>query len=113
MPRAYTPRTRRQDSALYRRAAARRGCVGSDVILKAALLLSRLRPGGVFNEWELTVECWRADPRRFGMVGFEDRYPDHKRVYSHFIKMAPLIGRCGVNRYRLTDEGRAEAESLS
>ena len=33
-----------------------------------------------FSEWDLTVATWKRNPNRFGCRGYEDRYPDHKRV---------------------------------
>jgi hypothetical protein len=33
-----------------------------------------------FTEWELTIAAWKRNRNRFGLRGFEERYPDHKRV---------------------------------
>lgn len=74
-----------------------------------------------FSEWDLTVATWKRDPNRFGCRGYEDRYPDHKRVMMEIMgttkKDNPIrrgwLERTRSNYYRITDIGRAEANKLS
>jgi len=74
-----------------------------------------------FSEWDLTVATWKRNPNRFGCRGYEDRYPDHKRVMMEIMgttkKDNPLrrgwFERTRANHYRLTDLGRSEADHLS
>lgn len=73
-----------------------------------------------FSEWDLTVATWKRNPNRFGCRGYEDRYPDHKRVMMEIMgttkKDNPIrrgwLERSRSNYYRMTDIGRAEAERL-
>lgn len=73
-----------------------------------------------FSEWDLTVAAWKRDRNRFGCRGYEDQYPDHKRVMTeifltdkkdnpvvrgHIVKVRP-------NYYQLTPLGLAEADRL-
>jgi len=74
-----------------------------------------------FSEWDLTVATWKRNPNRFGCRGYEDQYPDHKRVMMEIMgttkKDNPLrrgwLERVRQNTYRLTNIGRTEAEKLS
>lgn len=74
-----------------------------------------------FSEWDLTVATWKRNQNRFGCRGYEDRYPDHKRVMMEIMgttkKENPLrrgwFERTRSNFYKLTDVGRAEADHLS
>ena len=72
-----------------------------------------------FTEWDLTVATWKRDPNRFGCRGYEDRYPDHKRVMMEIMgnkKDNPVrlgrIVKTRPNHYRITDLGRSEADRL-
>jgi len=73
-----------------------------------------------FTEWDLTVSTWKRNPNRFGCRGYEDLYPDHKRVMMEIMgstkKDNPLrrgwIEKTRANHYRLTDIGRSEADRL-
>lgn len=73
-----------------------------------------------FSEWDLTVATWKRNPNRFGARGYEDRYPDHKRVMMEIMgttkKDNPIrrgwIERSRPNHYRMTDIGRAEVDHL-
>ena len=72
-----------------------------------------------FNEWELTVASWQRDPKRFGLRGFEDEHPDHKRVMNEIMGKRPnnpvqmqYITKVRPNTYTLTPLGYAEAERL-
>ena len=73
-----------------------------------------------FTEWDLTVATWKRDPNRFGCRGYEDKYPDHKRVMMEIMgnkKDNPVrLGRIvkpHPNHYRLTDLGRSEADRMN
>ena len=80
-----------------------------------------LTNGGVseFSEWELTVAAWKRDRERFGLRGFKDDFPDHKRVMMEIMGQKPhnplqlkLMEKLRPNYYRLTDTGRQEATRL-
>lgn len=74
-----------------------------------------------FSEWDLTVATWKRNPNRFGARGYEEQYPDHKRVMMEIMgttkKDNPLrrgwIERSRPNHYQLTDIGRSEVGRLS
>ena len=74
-----------------------------------------------FSEWDLTVVTWKCNPNRFGCRGYEDQYPDHKRVAMEIMgttgKENPVrrgwLEKVRQNTYRLTNLGRAEAQKLS
>jgi hypothetical protein len=74
-----------------------------------------------FSEWDLTVSTWKRNPNRFGARGYEDAYPDHKRVMMEIMgttkKDNPLrrgwLERDRPNHYRITDIGRSEVDRLS
>jgi hypothetical protein len=72
-----------------------------------------------FTEWELTVAAWKRDPARFGLRGYEQKYPDHKRVMSEIMGSKPTnpvqlrhIEKVRPSTYRLTALGRSEATRL-
>jgi hypothetical protein len=72
-----------------------------------------------FTEWELTVAAWRRDPARFGLRGYEQKYPDHKRVMSEIMGSKPSnpvqlrhIEKIRPSTYKLTALGRSEAARL-
>ena len=89
------------------------------VILLAAADLAA-DGSGEFSEWDLTVASWRRDQNRFGCRGYEDEYPDHKRVMMEIMgkkkKDNPIrqgwVERVRPNFYRMTALGLAEAERL-
>ena len=91
----------------------------TQTILLAANDLSR-KGKEVFTEWDLTVEAWRRDPARFGCRGYEDKYPDHKRVMMEIMSRKkrdnPLrrghMEKVRPNYYSITSLGKAEAERL-
>jgi len=74
-----------------------------------------------FSEWDLTVATWKRNPNRFGCRGYEDQYPDHKRVMMEIMgttkKDNPIrrgwLERIRTNYYRVTDIGRSEADRIS
>jgi hypothetical protein len=72
-----------------------------------------------FSEWDLTVAAWTLDRLRFGLRGYAQSHPDHKRV------MMEIMGKKGSspvqqkylekirpNYYRLTPLGKAIAAGL-
>jgi hypothetical protein len=72
-----------------------------------------------FSEWELTVASWRRDRDRFGLRGYQEHYPDHKRVMMEIMGQKPhnpihlkLMEKLRPNYYRLTSFGRDEANRL-
>ena len=74
-----------------------------------------------FSEWDLTVAAWKLDASRFGCRGYEDVYPDHKRVMMEIMsrkkKDNPLrrgwMEKVRPNHYRVTPLGVAEAQRIS
>ena len=90
----------------------------AQVILMAAddLMTSGSRE---FTEWELTVASWNRDKARFGLRGYDQTYPDHKRVMMEIMGKKPqnpvtlgLMEKVRPNVYRLTPLGQAEAARL-
>ena len=80
----------------------------AQVILMAA---DDLMTGGSreFTEWELTVASWNRDKARFGLRGYDQTYPDHKRVMMEIMGKKPqnpvtlgLMEKIRPNVYRLT-----------
>lgn len=90
----------------------------ADTILQAALTLTDSGKDE-FSEWELSVAAWEIDPIRFGMGGFEDQHPDHKRVFAELtgekvsnpVRLGQLV-RTRPNCFRLTSAGRHAAFSI-
>lgn len=99
-------------------AVKRQMTAAQEILLAAAGLAER----GLyeFSEWDLTVEAWKHDHNRFGCRGYEDRYPDHKRVMMEIMgqtkKDNPVrqgwIRRSRTNYYEVTSLGTAEASRL-
>jgi hypothetical protein len=90
----------------------------AQVILLAA---DDLMSGGAaeFSEWDLTVASWSRDRTRFGLRGYDQKYPDHKRVMMEIMGQKPqnpltqgLMEKIRPNVYRLTQLGRAMAVRL-
>src|SRR3989441_6736992 len=73
-----------------------------------------------FSEWDLTVAAWKRNKNKFGARGYEDQYPDHKRVMIEIMardkKDNPLrqgwLEKTRANHYRITALGEGEAERL-
>jgi hypothetical protein len=72
-----------------------------------------------FSEWELTVAAWGRDRFRFGLRGYAQTYPDHKRVMMEIMgaKASNPISqkymeKVRPNYYRLTPLGRTVAARL-
>src|SRR4051794_10972772 len=69
-----------------------------------------------FSEWDLTVASWARDRTRFGLRGYDQKHPDHKRVMMEIMGQKPqnpltqgLMEKLRPNVYRLTPLGRAMA----
>src|SRR5437763_10697063 len=72
-----------------------------------------------FSEWDLTVASWARDRHRFGLRGYGQKFPDHKRVMMEIMGRKPqnpvmrgLLTKVRPNTYRLSPLGRAEAVRL-
>lgn len=72
-----------------------------------------------FSEWELTVAAWNRDRLRFGLRGYANIHPDHKRVMMEIMgnkASNPILLRymekTRPNHYRLTPLGRVQASHL-
>ena len=70
-----------------------------------------------FTEWDLTVVTWKRNQIKFGCRGYENLYPDHKRVMMEIMatskKDSPIrrgwIVKIRPNVYCLTNVGKTEA----
>ena len=89
-----------------------------EVLLAAAKLTNNTKKE--FTEWELTVETWRLNKNRWGLRGYESKYPNHKRVMNEIMATGTqkIIGKGWLekirpNYYKLTSLGLAKADSLS
>lgn len=95
------------------------GLTAAEEILLAAADLASAGTS-TFTEWDLTVAAWKRNRNRFGLRGYEDSHPDHKRVMTEIMgKTKPdnpirrgLVEKAAVNRYRITPLGLAEAERI-
>lgn len=73
-----------------------------------------------FSEWDLTVAAWKRNKNRFGCRGYEEDYPDHKRVMMEIMsrkkKDNPLrrgfLTKVRTNYYDITSLGESEASRL-
>ena len=72
-----------------------------------------------FSEWDLTVAAWTLNPLRFGLRGYAQAHPDHKRVMMEIMgkkASSPVqqkyLEKTRPNYYRLTPLGRAIAAGL-
>jgi hypothetical protein len=72
-----------------------------------------------FTEWDLTVAAWGRDRTRFGLRGYDQKHPDHKRVMMEIMGQKPqnplalgFMEKIRPNIYRLTPLGRAVATRL-
>jgi len=90
----------------------------SEIVLLAA---SDLTAAGnqEFSEWDLTVAAWSLDRFRFGLRGYAQSYPDHKRVMMEIMGQKPsspvqqkYLEKVRPNYYRLTPLGRNAASRL-
>jgi len=97
----------------------REGLTAVEEVLLAAAELSN-KSKEEFSEWELTVKAWLLNKNRWGLRGFEEKYPDHKRVMNEIMSSGTqkIVGRGWVekvrpNYYKLTSAGLAMASSIS
>ncbi len=86
----------------------------SDEVLLAAASLAQGDPEREFTEWELTVAAWKLNNNRWGLRGFENEYPDHKRVMMEVMGHGGLVSehlllRTRTNRYKITSAGLARS----
>lgn len=72
-----------------------------------------------FSEWDLTVASWSRDRFRFGLRGYAQTYPDHKRVMMEIMGAKAsnpisqkFMEKVRPNYYRLTPLGRTVAARL-
>src|SRR5262245_64108836 len=72
-----------------------------------------------FSEWDLTVAAWSLDRFRFGLRGYAQSYPDHKRVMMEIMGQKPsspvqqkYLEKLRPNFYRLTPLGKSAATRL-
>jgi hypothetical protein len=89
----------------------------SDEVLIAATKLAKGDPNSEFTEWELTIEVWKTNKNRWGLRGFEEDHPDHKRVMMEIMGGGGLVkerflDRSRKNRYRVTSAGFARALAI-
>lgn len=97
-----------------------RGLTAAQEILFGALELHNAGQSE-FTEWDLTVAVWKRNPNRFGCRGYENEYPDHKRVMMEIMgttkKDNPVrrgwLEKTRPNHYRITDLGLSEVGRLS
>jgi hypothetical protein len=87
------------------------------ILLAADELVTRGREE--FSEWDLTVAAWERDRVRFGLRGYQNNYPDHKRVMMEIMGnkasnpiLLRFMEKTRPNHYRLTPLGRVEAGRL-
>lgn len=90
----------------------------AQVILMAA---DELMAAGAaeFSEWDLTVASWSRDRFRFGLRGYAQTYPDHKRVMMEIMGAKAsnpvsqkYMEKVRPNYYKLTPLGRTVAARL-
>jgi hypothetical protein len=89
-----------------------------EILLAAADLSGRAQTE--FSEWDLTVAVWKRNPNKFGSRGYEDVYPDHKRVMIEIMarskKDNPLrqgwLEKTRANHYRISPLGLSEVDRL-
>jgi hypothetical protein len=72
-----------------------------------------------FSEFDLTVAAWNRDRQRFGLRGYTNIHPDHKRVMMEIMGnkasnpiLLRFMEKTRPNFYRLTPLGRVQASQL-
>jgi len=72
-----------------------------------------------FSEFDLTVAAWNRDRQRFGLRGYANIHPDHKRVMMEIMGnkasnpiLLKFMEKTRPNQYRLTPLGRVQASQL-
>ena len=90
----------------------------SETVLLAAADLTAVG-NQEFSEWDLTVAAWALDRLRFGLRGYAQTHPDHKRVMMEIMgkkASSPVqqkyLEKTRPNHYRLTPLGKAIAAGL-
>jgi len=86
----------------------------SDEVLLAAANLAKGDPETEFTEWELTMAAWKLNNNRWGLRGFEQEHPDHKRVMMEVMGHGGLVSehlliRSRTNCYKVSSAGLARA----
>jgi hypothetical protein len=91
----------------------------AEAVFAAAVRLVRAGHG-LFSDSDLVVEAWKADNVRFGLKGYNEWYPDSKRVLCEIMGKKPtnplVLGWMEKVRprvYCLTAAGLREAERLT
>lgn len=95
-----------------------RSLTASEEVLKAAANINKRKKE--FTEWDITVETWKLNKQRWGLPGYESKFPDHKRVMNEIMAKGTqkkVIGqgwlqRIRQNYYTITQSGLAKVESL-
>src|SRR3989344_9702197 len=89
-----------------------------EIILAAYNLFTNLKEE--FSEWDLTVKAWELNKSRWGLQGYENKYPNHKRVMVVIMTRGDTnvldrgwMKRTRENHYKITDLGKAKAKALS
>lgn len=74
---------------------------------------------GDFTKWELAVACWKMNPQRFGMKGFETQHPDMNRVMMEIVGNKPsspvytgLLESPAPCTFRVTEAGHRAAHVI-
>lgn len=90
----------------------------AEEVLLAAVSLTKKKKNE-FTEWDLTVETWQLNKNRWGLRGYEEKYPDHKRVMNEVMAggTQKVVGKGWIekikpNYYKITSAGLAKASSL-
>lgn len=91
----------------------------TEEVLAAAAKLANYSISNEFTEWDLSVVAWSLNKNRWGLRGYEDKYPDHKRVMNEIMAKGTqkVLGRSWLertkpNHYKLTSLGLVKAQSL-
>jgi hypothetical protein len=71
-----------------------------------------------FSAEDIVVASWRRFPDAFGLVGYQDKYPDSNRVFAEIMGSKPIrkkgyLIKVGEKLYQLTDSGKQYAKSLT
>jgi hypothetical protein len=90
----------------------------ADIVLLAAADLTAAG-NAEFSEWDLTVAAWSRDRFRFGLRGYAQSYPDHKRVMMEIMGAKAsnpvqqgYLEKVRPNFYRLTPAGKAASARM-
>ena len=64
------------------------------------ILLAASRLDGEFTAEELVVKAWKLFPRIYGLVGFENLYPDSNKPLSYVMGQKGLVTRSWLKKLR-------------